>query len=73
MSQTHNFIAPPTGAPTFIFVIDGEVVDIMVIAQNEMTERRIAVLSSDPKVYVLEGGFPESGVTPNMGTPWPIQ
>ena len=60
-----------TGFPTFLFVIDGEIADIQVIIQHEATERRIAVLSSDPKVYVLEGGFPGDQLIPKIGSQWP--
>jgi hypothetical protein len=60
-----------TGFPTFLFVIDGEIVDIHVIRQHETTESRIAVLSSDPKVYVLEGGFPGDELMPKVGSEWP--
>lgn len=60
-----------TGFPTFLFVIDGEIADIQVIRQHEQMERRIAVLSSDPKVYVLEGGFPGDQLIPRIGSEWP--
>lgn len=60
-----------TGFPTFIFVIDGEIADINVVSPNEFNDRRIAVLSSDPKVYVLPGGFPADGRTPQIGSMWP--
>lgn len=60
-----------TGFPTFLFVIDGEIADIQIIRQHEATERRIAVLSSDPKVYVLEGGFPGDQLIPRIGSEWP--
>jgi hypothetical protein len=59
------------GFPTFLFVIDGEIADIHVIRPHETTERRIAVLSSDPKVYVLEGGFPGDEFIPRIGSEWP--
>ena len=59
-----------TGFPTFIYVIDGEVADVRVIAKND--ERRTALLSSSPQVYALEGGFPASGVPPRIGSPWPL-
>jgi len=61
-----------TGFPTFLFVIDGEIADIQVIRQHEQMERRIAVLSSDPKVYVLEGGFPGDELIPAIGSQWPV-
>jgi len=60
-----------TGFPTFLFVIDGEIVDIQVIRQHQTTESRIAVFSSDPKVYVLEGGFPGDELIPKIGSQWP--
>jgi hypothetical protein len=60
-----------TGFPTFLFLIDGEIADIQVIRQHEQTERRIAVLSSDPKIYVLEGGFPGDQFIPKIGSEWP--
>lgn len=60
-----------TGMPTFLFVIDGEIADIQVIRPHEQTERRIAVYSSDPKVYVLEGGFPGDEALPQIGSQWP--
>jgi hypothetical protein len=60
-----------TGIPTFLFVIDGEIADIQVIRPHEITERRIAVLSSDPKIYVLEGGFPGDEFIPRIGSEWP--
>jgi hypothetical protein len=74
MSETTPVSAMPdmTGFPTFLFVIDGEIADIQVIRQNETTERRIAVLSSDPKIYVLEGGFPADESVPRIGSQWPI-
>jgi len=62
-----------TGFPTFLFVVNGEIADIVIHSQNEMTERRIAVLSSDPKVYVLEGGFPGDELIPKIGSEWPLQ
>ena len=58
-----------TGYPTFIYVVDGEVVDVQVVPPAD--ERRVAVLSSSPQIYVLEGGFPASGVPPRIGTTWP--
>ena len=58
-----------TGFPTFIFVIDGEIADVQVLRPAD--ERRVAVLSSSPQVYVLEGGFPANGVPPRIGTTWP--
>jgi hypothetical protein len=61
-----------TGFPTFLFVIDGEIADIQVIRPHEVTERRIAVFSSDPKIYVLEGGFPGDESVPRIGSQWPI-
>jgi hypothetical protein len=57
-----------TGFPTFIYVIDGEVVDVQVI--SPIDERKIAVLSSSPQIYVLDGGFPANGVPPRIGSPW---
>ena len=57
-----------TGFPTFIYVIDGEVVDVQVIPPID--ERKIAVLSSSPQIYVLDGGFPANGVPPRIGSPW---
>ena len=60
-----------TGFPTFLFVIDGEIADIQVIRPHQTTERKIAVLSSDPKVYVLEGGFPGDQFIPIIGSEWP--
>ncbi len=61
-----------TGFPTFLFVIDGEIADIQVVREHETTERRIAVYSSDPKVYVLNGGFPADGRLPQIGSQWPL-
>ena len=61
-----------TGMPTFLFVIDGEIADIQVIRPHEQTERKIAVYSSDPKVYVLEGGFPGDEALPQIGSQWPL-
>jgi len=60
-----------TGFPTFLFVIDGEIADIQVIRPHQTSERKIAVLSSDPKVYVLEGGFPGDQFIPIIGSEWP--
>ena len=48
----------PTGNPTFIYVVDGEVVEIQALELIPFNERRIAYLSSDPKIHVLPGGFP---------------
>ena len=59
-----------TGFPTFIYVIDGEVVDVQVLPATD--ERRVAVLSSNPQVYLLEGGFPASGAPPKIGSSWPL-
>ena len=59
-----------TGFPTFIYVIDGEVADVQVLSLTD--ERRIAVLSSSPQIYVLDGGFPASGDPPRIGSPWPL-
>lgn len=59
-----------TGFPTFIYVIDGEVADVQVLPLTD--ERRIAVLSSSPQIYILDGGFPASGVPPRIGSPWPL-
>jgi hypothetical protein len=61
-----------TGSPTFLFVIDGEIADIQVIKEHPQMERRIAVLSSDPKIYVLDGGFPADGIVPQIGSQWPM-
>ena len=73
MSETTPASEMPdlTGCPTFLFVVDGEIANIEVIRQHEKSERKIAVLSSDPKVYVLEGGFPEDKVIPAIGSAWP--
>jgi len=59
-----------TGFPTFIFVIDGEIADVQVLRPTD--ERRVAVLSSSPQVYVLDGGFPADGVPPRIGSHWPL-
>jgi hypothetical protein len=59
-----------TGFPTFIYVIDGEVADVQVLSLTD--ERRIAVLSSSPQIYMLDGGFPASGAPPRIGSPWPL-
>ena len=59
-----------TGFPTVVYVIDGEVVDVMVLGPYD--ERRTAIFSSSPQVYMLEGGFPASGVAPRIGSPWPL-
>ena len=59
-----------TGFPTFIYVIDGEVTDVQVL--NSTDERRVAVLSSSPQIYMLDGGFPASGTPPRIGSPWPL-
>jgi hypothetical protein len=63
---------PPdmTGFPTFLFVIDGEIVDVTVV--HPANERKVAVLSSNPVIYLLEGGFPENGIVPQLFTPWPL-
>ena len=58
-----------TGFPTFLFVIDGQIADITVV--NPSNERKVACLSSNPTVYVLEGGFPESGIVPQLDSRWP--
>ena len=47
-----------TGHPTFIFVIDGEVVEIQAFEPGAFNDGRIAALSSDPKIYILPGGYP---------------
>jgi hypothetical protein len=47
-----------TGNPTFIYVVDGEVAEIQVLEPIPFNERRISYLSSDPKIYVLPGGYP---------------
>ena len=59
-----------TGFPTFIFVIDGEIADVQVL--SPIDERRVAVLSSNPQVYLLDGGFPADGVPPRIGSSWPL-
>lgn len=61
-----------TGFPTFVWVIDGEIVDVSVIRPGEPNDRKIAILSSDPKIYVLPGGFPADGRTPQIGSSWPL-
>ena len=58
-----------TGFPTFLFVIDGQIADITVV--NPANERKVACLSSDPVIYVLPGGFPESGIVPQLDSQWP--
>ena len=59
-----------TGFPTVIYVIDGEIVDVMVL--NPTDERRAAIFSSSPQIYMLDGGFPASGAPPRIGSPWPL-
>jgi hypothetical protein len=59
-----------TGFPTVIYVIDGEIVDVMVLSPTD--ERRTAILSSSPQIYMLDGGFPASGAPPRIGSPWPL-
>ena len=59
-----------TGFPTFIYVIDGEVADVQVISPTD--ERRLAVLSSSLQIYILDGGFPASGVPPRIGSSWSV-
>ncbi len=59
-----------TGFPTVIYVIDGEIVDVMVL--NPTDERRAAICSSSPQIYMLDGGFPASGAPPRIGSPWPL-
>jgi hypothetical protein len=58
-----------TGYPTFLFVIDGEIADITVV--GPANERKVACLSSNPIIYVLENGFPADGIVPQIGAPWP--
>ncbi len=58
-----------TGFPTFVYVVDGEVADVQVVPPTD--ERRVAVLSSSPQIYVLDGGFPANGVPPRIGFPYP--
>lgn len=59
-----------TGFPTFIYVIDGQIADINVV--NPANERVVACLSSNPVIYVLEGGFPADGVLPQIDSDWPL-
>jgi hypothetical protein len=59
-----------TGFPTFIFVVDGEVAYIMVSQPSD--ERKIACLTSNPEIHLLEGGFPADGNLPRLDSPWPI-
>ena len=58
-----------TGYPTFLFVIDGQIADIMVV--NPISERKVACLSSNPTIYALEGGFPADGIIPRIDSEWP--
>ena len=59
-----------TGYPTFLFVIDGQIADIMVV--NPISERKVACLSSNPTIYALEGGFPADGIIPRIDSEWPL-
>lgn len=58
-----------TGYPTFLFIIDGEIADITVV--SPANERKVACLSSNPTIYVLENGFPADGIVPQIGSSWP--
>ena len=58
-----------TGYPTFLVVIDGEIADITVV--GPANERKVACLSSNPIIYVLENGFPADGIVPQIGAQWP--
>ena len=71
MSSTTEGSTPvpnTTGFPTFFIVVDGEIADIWVINPN--MERKVAAMSSDPKIYVMPGGFPADGVLPQIGSAW---
>jgi len=59
-----------TGFPTFVYVVDGLVAWVEVLHPND--ERKIAILSSNPVMHVLEGGFPAHGIVPRVDTEWPI-
>lgn len=59
-----------TGFPTFIFVVDGQIAYIMVSPPSD--ERKLACLTSNPEIHLLEGGFPADGNPPRLDSPWPI-
>ncbi len=62
-----------TGHPTFIFVVDGEVAEIQCFQPGVQNDGRIAALSSDPKVYVLPGGYPADNILPQLGSTYPAE
>lgn len=60
-----------TGWPTFMFIIDGQIADIWTVPPS--AERKIACLSSNPTIVVLEGGYPApGGLLPPIDSPWPV-
>lgn len=59
-----------TGWPTFLFIIDGQIADILTVPPA--AERKVACLSSNPTIVVLEGGYPApGGYLPPIDSPWP--